>query len=37
MLIDLRRQRYEEFVQELRARYAVDVRPEAADTTRGDR
>jgi len=37
MLIDLRRQRYEEYVQELRARYTVDVRLDAADTARGAR
>lgn len=36
MLIDLRRQRYEQYVQELRARYTVDVRPDGAETGRGN-
>ena len=37
MMIDLRRQQYEKYVQELRARYTVDVRADAADTARGNR
>jgi hypothetical protein len=37
MVIDLRRQQYEQYVQELRARYAVDVRPDLPDTARGAR
>ncbi len=37
MMIDLRRQQYEQYVQNLRARYEVDVRADVTDTTRGDR
>jgi hypothetical protein len=33
ILIDLRRQRYEQYIQELRSRYRVDVRADVADTT----
>jgi hypothetical protein len=37
MMIDLRRQQYEQYVQQLRVRYAVDVRANIADTMRGER
>lgn len=37
MLIDLRRLQYEQYVRDLRARYAVDVRAEEPDTTRRGR
>lgn len=37
MMIDLRRQQYEQYLQNLRARYEVDVRADLADTTREDR
>jgi hypothetical protein len=34
MVIDLRRQQYERYVQDLRTRYAVDVRTDLPDSTR---
>lgn len=37
MLIDLRRQEYDRYLQTLRARYSVDVRAELPDTTREGR